>query len=57
VRNLSLSHPELAGDDPTVVAVAASGPLTGAPVPTFSRDDVAGLAAFILAHVGLAARP
>ena len=26
VRNLALDHPKLAGDDPTVVAIAANGP-------------------------------
>src|SRR5262245_21601322 len=32
VRNLALDHPKLAGDDPTIVAIAANGPLVGAPV-------------------------
>lgn len=48
VRNLALNHPVLAGDDPTVVAIAATGPIESAPVPVFDRDDVAALAAFIL---------
>jgi molybdopterin-guanine dinucleotide biosynthesis protein B len=47
VRNLALDHPKLAGDDPTIVAIAASGPVDGAPVPVFSRDDVADLATFV----------
>jgi molybdopterin-guanine dinucleotide biosynthesis protein B len=51
VRNLELSHPNLAGDDPTIVALAASGPVKNAPVPVFSRDDVAQLAQFIISHV------
>jgi molybdopterin-guanine dinucleotide biosynthesis adapter protein len=53
VRNLELNHPALAGDDPTVVAVAANGRVTNAHVPVFDRDDVAALASFILAHSGL----
>jgi len=53
VRNLALDHPKLAGDDPTVVAIAATGPVAEAPVPVFSRDDVAALADFIIKHMGL----
>jgi molybdopterin-guanine dinucleotide biosynthesis adapter protein len=52
VRNLELDHPVLAGDDTTIIAVAANGDLT-ATVPVFNRDDVAALAGFILQHVGL----
>jgi molybdopterin-guanine dinucleotide biosynthesis protein B len=54
VRNLDLCHPTLAGDDPTVVAIAANGALADAPVPVFSRDDVTALASFIETHMGLA---
>jgi molybdopterin-guanine dinucleotide biosynthesis protein B len=53
VRNLTLDHPKLAGDDPTVVAIAANGPVAGAPVPVFDRDDVTTLADFIVHHTGL----
>lgn len=53
VRNLELSHPKLAGDDPTVVAIAANGPVAGAPVPVFDRDDVSALATFVLKHTGI----
>ena len=53
VRNLSLSHPNLAGDDPTVVAIAANGAIPGAPVPVFDRDDVTALAGFIETHMEL----
>jgi molybdopterin-guanine dinucleotide biosynthesis adapter protein len=53
VRNLALNNPALAGDDPTVVAIAANGAIPDAPVPVFDRDDVAALAAFILKHVKL----
>jgi len=54
VRNLDLSHPPLAGDDPTVVAIAANGAISGAPVPVFGRDEVTALASFIETHTGLA---
>jgi molybdopterin-guanine dinucleotide biosynthesis adapter protein len=57
VRNLSLNHPTLAGDDPTVVAIAATGPVPDARVPVFDRDDVAALAQFILSHSGLSLSP
>ena len=53
VRNLALDHPKLAGDDPTIVAIAATGPIADAPVPVFDRDDVTALAEFIIAHAGL----
>ena len=54
VRNLDLDHPPLAGDDPTVVAIAATGPIAAAPVPVFDRDDVSALVDFIIRHVKLA---
>ena len=54
VRNLSLDHPHLAGDDPTIVAIAATGAIAGAPVPVFNRDDVTALSAFIVSHMELA---
>jgi len=53
VRNLELAHPHLAGDDPTIVAIAANGPVADAPVPQFDRDDVFVLASFIEKHTGL----
>jgi molybdopterin-guanine dinucleotide biosynthesis protein B len=56
VRNLSLDHPHLAGDDPTIVAIAATGAIAGAPVPVFDRDDVSALSSFIINHMGLAKR-
>ena len=54
VRNLALDHPRLAGDDATVVAVAANGEVPDSPVPVFDRDDVSALASFIARHVELA---
>lgn len=54
VRNLALDHPRLAGDDPTIVAIAATGGIADAPVPVFGRDDVRALSSFIISHMGLA---
>jgi molybdopterin-guanine dinucleotide biosynthesis protein B len=54
VRNLALDHPELSGDDPTIIAIAANGRIDDAGVPVFDRDDVTALAAFIISHVRLA---
>jgi molybdopterin-guanine dinucleotide biosynthesis adapter protein len=53
VRNLTLHHPELAGDDPMTVAIAATGPIADAPVPVFDRDNVSELAGFIIEHMKL----
>lgn len=53
VRNLALDHPRLAMEDPTVVAIAATGAVEDAGVPVFDRDDVAALAGFILSRSGL----
>jgi molybdopterin-guanine dinucleotide biosynthesis adapter protein len=53
VRNIDLAHPKLAGDDRTVVAVAANGPAPDAPVPVYDRDDVTALAGFIEQHMRL----
>jgi molybdopterin-guanine dinucleotide biosynthesis adapter protein len=53
VRNLELEHPPLASDDPTVIAIAANGPIENPGVPVFDRDDVAVLASFILSRFGM----
>jgi molybdopterin-guanine dinucleotide biosynthesis protein B len=53
VRNVTLDHPKLAGEDPTVVAIAANGEVADSPVPVFDRDDVTALADFIERHMGL----
>jgi molybdopterin-guanine dinucleotide biosynthesis protein B len=53
VRNIALDHPKLAGDDPTIVAIASNGPVPDAPVPLFDRDDVSALANFIENHTRL----
>jgi molybdopterin-guanine dinucleotide biosynthesis adapter protein len=54
VRNLDLDHPKLAGQDPTIVAIAANGKIADAEVPVFDRDHVAALADFIISHMRLA---
>jgi molybdopterin-guanine dinucleotide biosynthesis adapter protein len=53
VRNLALDHPALAGDDPTIVAIAATGLIISQNVAVFDRDDVSALVDFICQHVGL----
>ena len=53
VRNLAFDHPNLAGDDPTIVAIAANGEIADAPVPVFDRDHVEALADFIIHHMRL----
>ena len=54
VRNLALDHPKLAGEDSTIVAIAANGAIADAPVPVFDRDHVEALAQFIIMHMELA---
>ena len=53
VRNLALDHPKLAGEDPTIVAIAANGAVEDAQVPVFDRDHVEALADFIITHMKL----
>lgn len=53
VRNLDLNHVQLAGDDPTIVAIAANGAVEHAPVPVFDRDDLQALVSFIERHMQL----
>lgn len=53
VRNLALDHPKLAGDDPSIVAIAATGPVPDANVPVFDRDHVEALAQFIITRMEL----
>lgn len=55
VRRSGGDRPELAGSDKNVVAIASDREEADAPVPVFDLDDVAGIADFILAHVGLEA--
>lgn len=53
VRNLALDHPKLAGEDPSIVAIAATGPVPEAQVPVFDRDHVEALAQFIITRMEL----
>jgi molybdopterin-guanine dinucleotide biosynthesis protein B len=53
LRNIELGHPELAGSDPNVVAIAANGEITTAPVPVFDRENIKSIADFIVAEMGL----
>jgi molybdopterin-guanine dinucleotide biosynthesis protein B len=53
VRNLSLAHPELAGKDSTVIAIAANGVIKNSPVPVFDREDVKAIADFIVDRMEL----
>jgi molybdopterin-guanine dinucleotide biosynthesis adapter protein len=55
VRNLELNHPVLAGDDPTIVAIAANGEIANSTIPVFNRDDVSVLSDFIVKHCKLLA--
>ena len=57
VRRAGLDHPKLAGNDPTVVAIAADFVVADAPVPVLDMNDIAGVADFIVAHVELEPRP
>jgi molybdopterin-guanine dinucleotide biosynthesis protein B len=53
LRNVELGHPELAGKDPTVIAIAANGVIANAPVPVFDREDIQAIADFILKRAGI----
>ena len=53
VRNVELDHAALAGDDPTVVAIAANGQIAKTKVPVFDRDDISALAEFICQRYSL----
>jgi len=56
VRNLDLGHPELAGEDKSVIAIAANGAIDNSPVPVFDREDARALADFIVERLGLKQR-
>ena len=53
VRNIALDHPKLAGDDPTIIAIASNGSIQNQEIPVFDRDDIFALAAFICTRFGL----
>ena len=50
VRGAS-DRPPLSADDPLVIAIAAVSALESEQVPVFGRDDIDGLAAFILSYL------
>jgi molybdopterin-guanine dinucleotide biosynthesis adapter protein len=54
VRNVTLAHPDLAGKDSTVIAIAANGVIENSPVPVFDRENVKSIADFIVARMELA---
>lgn len=56
IHRPALGKPLLHPDDPSIVAIATDVALDaarGAPLPRLSLDDIDGIAAFVLAHVGL----
>jgi len=55
VRRACLDHPKLAGADPHVVAIASDTRIDDAPVPVIDIDDIAAIADFLIAHLGLEA--
>lgn len=53
VRRAETAQDLIATSDETIEAVASDVPLEGLRLPVFDLDDVAGIAAFVLARVGL----
>lgn len=53
VHRASVGKPLLARDDPDIVAIASDLPIAGLSIPRLHIDDVAAIADFIVAHVGL----
>lgn len=56
VRRAGLDHPKLAGDDPTVVAIASDYGIDDATVPVLDMNDIATIADFVVAQSGLEPR-
>ncbi len=54
-RRSDAPGPELAGRDPSVIAVAADRPSGTTHLPEFHLDDIAGIAGFIIETFGLEA--
>jgi molybdopterin-guanine dinucleotide biosynthesis protein B len=52
IRDVRQDAPKLI-DDPTVIALAANGAVEDPGVPVFDRDDIAGLADFVVAWAEL----
>jgi molybdopterin-guanine dinucleotide biosynthesis protein B len=55
-RREAASGPELAPDDPAILAIAADFELKDATLPVFALDDIGGIASFILDTSGLEKR-
>jgi molybdopterin-guanine dinucleotide biosynthesis adapter protein len=51
IHRAELGKPLLAPDDPNIVAVVTSPPAPDLAVPQFASEDVAGIAAFIVARL------
>ena len=56
-RSAAFGSEPLADTDPGVIAVAADHAADGCGRPVFALDDVAGIADFVAASIGLPARP
>ncbi len=52
-RRETVAQPAIALDDKTIVGFAAKGPVPDIGLPVRDLDDIAGIAAFILAQTGL----
>jgi molybdopterin-guanine dinucleotide biosynthesis adapter protein len=57
VHRRARATPLLAGEDPTIVALATDEPLPRSALPQFGLDDIEAIAAFVLDCSGLGARP
>ena len=56
-RRAAVRPTTLAGEDPNFIAIAADHPTDGQGLPVFSLDDVAGIADFVAATLGVGAAP
>jgi hypothetical protein len=53
---VDLGHPEIAGSDNTVIAIASNAAIDHPPVPVFDREDTPGIADFIIERLELGRR-
>lgn len=53
VRNTKKNNPDLATDDPNILAIAFQGETIKTNLPTFHVDEVSNIADFIREHVGI----
>ena len=54
--NVDLDQPLMAGEDPTVIAIASNGEIADAPVPVFARDEISGIVGLVAARLELPCR-